>query len=137
MLTGKPSPFLIQDIVSTHGVTPQRMLMVGDRLDTDIAWGAATGMSTLLVMTGEAGALLMADGVAGSSTGVSRVWTRRCGLPRWLDVLEGAGCSHLPASLDVCTYAAACGCDGNSASFEEFWRPSLMGVHLPLPLLQV
>ena len=27
--------------------------MVGDRLDTDIAWGKATGMGTQLVMTGE------------------------------------------------------------------------------------
>jgi ribonucleotide monophosphatase NagD (HAD superfamily) len=29
------------------------MVMVGDRLDTDIAWGKATGMGTQLVMTGE------------------------------------------------------------------------------------
>jgi ribonucleotide monophosphatase NagD (HAD superfamily) len=63
VLTGKPSPFLIQDIIATHGVTPQRMLMVGDRLDTDVAWGAATGMSTLLVMTGEGGSCCKTAGV--------------------------------------------------------------------------
>ena len=34
------------------GLVPGRTLMVGDRLDTDIAFGAQTGMQTLLPMTG-------------------------------------------------------------------------------------
>lgn len=51
-VTGKPSPFLLTDIVARHGCVPARMMMVGDRLDTDILWGRNTGMATLLVMTG-------------------------------------------------------------------------------------
>lgn len=52
IITGKPSPFLMSDIAAKHGVTPSRSIMVGDRLDTDIAWGFNTGMATLLVLTG-------------------------------------------------------------------------------------
>jgi ribonucleotide monophosphatase NagD (HAD superfamily) len=52
IVTGKPSPFLMQDIAAKHGVQPARSIMVGDRLDTDILWGLNTGMATLLVMTG-------------------------------------------------------------------------------------
>ncbi|KAF6254539.1 phosphoglycolate phosphatase [Scenedesmus sp. NREL 46B-D3] len=52
IVTGKPSPFLMQDIAAKHGVQPARSIMVGDRLDTDVLWGLNTGMATLLVMTG-------------------------------------------------------------------------------------
>jgi hypothetical protein len=52
VLTGKPAAFLLQEIMSSHGVSPQEMLMVGDRLDTDILWGQSTGMDTCLVLTG-------------------------------------------------------------------------------------
>jgi phosphoglycolate phosphatase-like HAD superfamily hydrolase len=109
IVTGKPSPLLMEEICAEHGTQPSRMIMVGDRcarraalaarmpaplhgavghpsallphtpvarsrppshplpsidpapsgtpafrprLDTDIAWGHATGMATLLVMTG-------------------------------------------------------------------------------------
>jgi phosphoglycolate phosphatase len=51
-ITGKPSPFLLSDIIARHNCVPQKMIMVGDRLDTDILWGRNTGMATLLVMTG-------------------------------------------------------------------------------------
>lgn len=52
IVTGKPSPFLMQDIAAKHNVQPAKSIMVGDRLDTDILWGLNTGMATLLVMTG-------------------------------------------------------------------------------------
>lgn len=52
VVTGKPSPFLLSDIIAKHNCVPHKMIMVGDRLDTDILWGRNTGMSTLLVMTG-------------------------------------------------------------------------------------
>lgn len=52
IITSKPSPFLLEDICTTHGISPARTLMVGDRLDTDILWGQNTGMETLLVLTG-------------------------------------------------------------------------------------
>lgn len=51
-ITGKPSPFLLSDIIARHNCVPQKMIMVGDRLDTDILWGRNTGMATLLVLTG-------------------------------------------------------------------------------------
>lgn len=51
-ITAKPSPFLMSDIMAKHNCVPARMLMVGDRLDTDVLWGLRTGMATLLVMTG-------------------------------------------------------------------------------------
>jgi hypothetical protein len=53
-VTGKPSPFLLTDIIAKHNCVPAKMIMVGDRLDTDILWGRNTGMATLLVMTGGA-----------------------------------------------------------------------------------
>ena len=55
VLTGKPATFLLQEIMSSHGVRPEEMLMVGDRLDTDILWGQSTGMDTCLVLTGGGG----------------------------------------------------------------------------------
>lgn len=49
-VAGKPSPpLLLETIERTGGTTP---LMVGDRLDTDIAGAHAVGCASLLVMTG-------------------------------------------------------------------------------------
>lgn len=47
---GKPEPALLQEAIRRTGA--QRPLMVGDRLDTDIAAGSRLGMDTLLVLTG-------------------------------------------------------------------------------------
>lgn len=47
---GKPEPALLNEAVRRTGAT--RPLMVGDRLDTDIAAGNRLGMPTLLVLTG-------------------------------------------------------------------------------------
>jgi HAD superfamily hydrolase (TIGR01450 family) len=51
---GKPSAFLAKLILSKHGNirNPLRTLMVGDRLDTDIAFASIGGMSSALVLTG-------------------------------------------------------------------------------------
>jgi HAD superfamily hydrolase (TIGR01450 family) len=51
---GKPSAFLANFILKKHGNTgnPLRTLMVGDRLDTDIAFAKMGGMSSALVLTG-------------------------------------------------------------------------------------
>lgn len=52
-VAGKPAPPLLRETIRRVG--GQRPLMVGDRLDTDIAGGAAVDVHTLLVMTGVTG----------------------------------------------------------------------------------
>jgi ribonucleotide monophosphatase NagD (HAD superfamily) len=37
---------------SRHNFDPSRTIIIGDRLDTDIAFGKSGGLATLLVMTG-------------------------------------------------------------------------------------
>lgn len=58
---GKPSNTLVDLIVAEHGLDPSRALFVGDRLDTDILFGNANGMNSLLVMTGVTSAQTMID----------------------------------------------------------------------------
>ncbi|HMQ29788.1 MAG TPA: HAD-IIA family hydrolase [Chloroflexaceae bacterium] len=50
---GKPSPIMARAVGAMLQLPPERCLMVGDRLMTDIAMGAAAGMATLLVLTGD------------------------------------------------------------------------------------
>ncbi len=49
-VAGKPEPPLLLEAIAR--VAAQRPLMIGDRLDTDIAAGPRAGVPTLLVMTG-------------------------------------------------------------------------------------
>ena len=49
---GKGGPWIPQLMAEEYGLVPGRTLMVGDGLDTDIAFGAQTGMQTLLPLTG-------------------------------------------------------------------------------------
>ena len=52
-IISKPSPFAFTLVRALHPeIEPCRCLMVGDRLETDIAFGRACGMQTLLVETG-------------------------------------------------------------------------------------
>ena len=50
---GKPSPIMARAAGALVGLPPERCLMVGDRLMTDIAMGAGAGMATALVLTGD------------------------------------------------------------------------------------
>lgn len=50
LVAGKPQPTLMRLAAQELGC--QRPLMIGDRLDTDIAGGVAAGMDTALVLTG-------------------------------------------------------------------------------------
>jgi 4-nitrophenyl phosphatase/phosphoglycolate phosphatase len=43
-LVGKPSPLLCDYIVKRFGMQPDRICMVGDRLDTDIVFGNTNGL---------------------------------------------------------------------------------------------
>lgn len=49
---GKPSRFMFDCVATKFGVDPDRCLMVGDRLDTDIKLGSNCGLKTLLTLTG-------------------------------------------------------------------------------------
>ena len=49
---GKPSPEAVEMAGEALGVPLSECLVVGDRLNTDLALGAAAGMTTVLVMTG-------------------------------------------------------------------------------------
>ena len=41
-----------KNIVYRHHIEPQKTLMIGDRLNTDITFGNTNGMDTALVLTG-------------------------------------------------------------------------------------
>jgi len=49
---GKPAPYLLELARSRLGTTKEQTLVVGDRLETDIAGGQAAGMPTALVLSG-------------------------------------------------------------------------------------
>ncbi|XP_058862746.1 chronophin isoform X1 [Acipenser ruthenus] len=49
---GKPSRFMFECITSQCGADAAQSLMVGDRLETDILFGANCGLSTVLTLTG-------------------------------------------------------------------------------------
>ncbi|KAM6161701.1 chronophin [Erethizon dorsatum] len=52
LVVGKPSPYMFECITEHFSVDPARMLMVGDRLETDILFGHRCGMTTVLTLTG-------------------------------------------------------------------------------------
>jgi 4-nitrophenyl phosphatase len=52
IVLGKPSRPATDLVLSRIGLPAERCLVVGDRLDTDVAMGAAAGMTTALVRTG-------------------------------------------------------------------------------------
>jgi NagD protein len=70
VVVGKPSPIMARAASDRIGLPPARCLMIGDRLETDIAMGRAAGMTTALVLTGAttrellAGSALQPDYVA-------------------------------------------------------------------------
>lgn len=53
-IVGKPSPIMVQTVMQRLHLAPEQCLMIGDRLETDIAMGLAAGMHTCLVLTGDA-----------------------------------------------------------------------------------
>ena len=50
---GKPEPTMIRVVSERSGVEPSEVLVVGDRLYTDIASGQRAGVDTLCVLSGE------------------------------------------------------------------------------------
>ena len=53
-VVGKPAPTLITQLLAKAKLDPARTVMVGDRLDTDMAFGAAGGVARCLVLSGVA-----------------------------------------------------------------------------------
>ena len=53
IIVGKPEPFSTRLALSKMGLEPEDVLMVGDRIDTDIAAGMAAGCSVAMVLTGD------------------------------------------------------------------------------------
>ncbi|MFB6179429.1 MAG: HAD-IIA family hydrolase [Halorientalis sp.] len=51
-IMGKPSPEAVDAATDALDLPPEDCLLVGDRLDTDIALGERAGMTTVLVLTG-------------------------------------------------------------------------------------
>jgi phosphoglycolate/pyridoxal phosphate phosphatase family enzyme len=51
-IAGKPSPLMLEVILHQWGLPPSECLLVGDRLETDIALGRRAGVATALVLTG-------------------------------------------------------------------------------------
>jgi 4-nitrophenyl phosphatase len=52
LVIGKPAPTMFLVAAEMLGVAPQHTLMIGDRLDTDIAGANSAGMPGALVLTG-------------------------------------------------------------------------------------
>ena len=54
-VVGKPNPYSCDLIMSEHNISIEkksRMIMFGDRMDTDILFGTLAGIDTCLVRTG-------------------------------------------------------------------------------------
>lgn len=52
VVVGKPNPFVLELIEKDHGVKKEEMLMVGDRIETDIHFAKNCGIKAALVLTG-------------------------------------------------------------------------------------
>jgi len=52
LLAGKPSRLIMEVALQRLGLPAERVMMVGDRLETDIFMGQQAGMQTAATMTG-------------------------------------------------------------------------------------
>jgi ribonucleotide monophosphatase NagD (HAD superfamily) len=52
IIVGKPSPMIVEISTARMGVPIEECLVIGDRLETDIAMGTKAGAQTALVLTG-------------------------------------------------------------------------------------
>ena len=53
VVIGKPNPGIVNSLAEEWGLEPGELVMVGDRLYTDIALGKTAGVKTVLVLSGE------------------------------------------------------------------------------------
>ncbi len=52
LVVGKPQTFGLKKIMQEKGYPPEHVILVGDRLETDIAAGRKAGVTTVLVLSG-------------------------------------------------------------------------------------
>lgn len=52
IVIGKPSDIMADFILTKAGVKPEEIMLIGDRIDTDVIMGKNFGMKTTLVLTG-------------------------------------------------------------------------------------
>ena len=52
LVVGKPSPLILEAALEALGLPPGACVMVGDRIETDIAMGKRLGLGTILVLSG-------------------------------------------------------------------------------------
>ncbi|NIM05579.1 MAG: HAD-IIA family hydrolase [Armatimonadetes bacterium] len=52
LVIGKPSPYILKILLHKEDIKPKRALLLGDRLDTDVACGRQAGVWTAIVLTG-------------------------------------------------------------------------------------
>jgi HAD superfamily hydrolase (TIGR01457 family) len=53
VVIGKPNPGIVNALAQVWGLEPKELVMIGDRLYTDIALGKTAGVKTVLVLSGE------------------------------------------------------------------------------------
>ena len=86
VVAGKPSPGLAALAAEATGLAPARTAMVGDRLDTDIAFGHCAGYAArLLVLTGVTGEGALAAMPAGGAETPTHVVGSLGDLAEWLE----------------------------------------------------
>lgn len=54
LITGKPYGYMVDTVMEKTGFKKEEIAMIGDRLTTDIRFGADNGILSVLVLTGEA-----------------------------------------------------------------------------------
>jgi ribonucleotide monophosphatase NagD (HAD superfamily) len=63
VVIGKPNPGIVDALAEEWGLRPEDLVMVGDRLYTDIALGKTAGVRTVLVLSGETRREDLASGI--------------------------------------------------------------------------
>lgn len=53
LIIGKPYKYIVDSVIEKYGIDKQELAIVGDRLYTDIATGINSGITSILVLTGE------------------------------------------------------------------------------------
>ena len=77
---GKPNKDIVEGALQRTGLPKEKLAMVGDRLYTDIATGVNAGMTSILVLTGEA----TREDLAQSSVQPDMVFERLCDMNEYL-----------------------------------------------------